>query len=53
MHDDIQDDDQYRYGEETPASAAWRRDGHQRGDYLIGMGYRLLAECHVDGDPWR
>ncbi|MCA8983639.1 MAG: polyprenyl synthetase family protein [Planctomycetaceae bacterium] len=51
VHDDIQDDDQYRYGEET----LHRRHGVGMainvGDYLIGMGYRLLAECHVDGDP--
>lgn len=51
VHDDIQDDDQYRYGEET----LHRRHGVGMainvGDYLIGLGYRLLAECQVADDP--
>jgi len=42
-HDDIQDDDAYRYGGET----LHRQHGVDRainvGDYLIGLGYRLIA----------
>jgi geranylgeranyl diphosphate synthase, type II len=51
VHDDIQDDDQFRYGEKT----LHRRHGVGMainvGDYLIGLGYRLLAECQVEEDP--
>ena len=43
VHDDIEDDDAYRYGEET----LHRRHGVpialNVGDYLIGLGYRLVA----------
>ena len=43
VHDDIEDDDSYRYGRET----LHRRHGVglaiNVGDYLIGLGYRLVA----------
>ena len=43
VHDDIEDDDQYRYGE----LAVHRRFGTPTainvGDYLIGLGYRLVS----------
>jgi geranylgeranyl pyrophosphate synthase len=43
VHDDIEDDDSYRYGKET----LHRRHGVSTainvGDYLIGLGYRLVA----------
>jgi geranylgeranyl pyrophosphate synthase len=43
VHDDIEDDDQFRYGE----PAVHRRFGIPTainvGDYLIGMGYRLVS----------
>ena len=43
VHDDIQDDDAYRYGQ----LAVHRRFGLSTainvGDYLIGLGYRLLS----------
>ncbi len=43
VHDDIEDDDQYRYGE----LAIHRRFGTPTainvGDYLIGLGYRLVS----------
>ncbi len=42
VHDDIQDDDAYRYGADT----LHRRHGSGQainiGDYLIGLGYRLI-----------
>lgn len=51
VHDDIQDDDEYRYGEETLHRQHGVGIAINVGDYLIGMGYRLLAECHVADDP--
>jgi geranylgeranyl pyrophosphate synthase len=43
VHDDIEDDDQFRYGQET----LHRRHGVPTainvGDYLIGLGYRLVG----------
>ncbi len=51
VHDDIQDDDQYRYGEETLHLKHGVGMAINFGDYLIGMGYRLLAECRVENDP--
>src|SRR5205807_6137372 len=43
VHDDIEDDDSFRYGHET----LHRRHGVPAainvGDYLIGLGYRLVA----------
>jgi geranylgeranyl diphosphate synthase type II len=56
VHDDIEDDDTFRYGRET----LHRRHGVSTainvGDYLIGLGYRLVsrersalgAECAAD-----
>jgi geranylgeranyl pyrophosphate synthase len=44
VHDDIEDDDAFRYGQ----PALHRRHGAAAainvGDYLIGLGYRLVAE---------
>ncbi len=51
VHDDIQDDDQYRYGEETLHLQHGIGQAINFGDYLIGEGYRLLAQCHVENDP--
>jgi geranylgeranyl diphosphate synthase, type II len=43
VHDDIEDDDEYRYGHQT----LHRRHGVSTainvGDYLIGLGYRMIA----------
>lgn len=56
VHDDIEDDDRYRYGEET----IHRRHGIPTainvGDYLVGLGYQCVsaardelgAECVAD-----
>jgi len=50
VHDDIQDDDQFRYGEDT----LHRRHGIGQainiGDHLIGLGYRLIHGSR-DLDP--
>jgi len=51
VHDDIQDDDQFRYGRET----LHRRHGVGAainiGDYLIGLGYRLVNSARNDIGP--
>src|SRR5262249_22587137 len=43
VHDDIEDDDEYRYGHQT----LHRRHGVSTainvGDYLLGLGYRMIA----------
>jgi geranylgeranyl pyrophosphate synthase len=52
VHDDIEDDDEFRYGRET----LHRRHGISTainiGDYLIGLGYRLVgrARKQLGGD---
>ena len=49
VHDDIEDDDAFRYGQ----PAVHRRFGVPTainvGDYLIGLGYRLLSRSSDDG----
>jgi len=51
VHDDIEDDDPYRYGR----AALHRRFGTATainvGDYLVGLGYRLVAEQRGRLDP--
>ena len=42
VHDDIQDDDQYRYGRETLHREHGTGHAINIGDYLIGLGYRLI-----------
>ena len=42
VHDDIQDDDQYRYGRETLHRQHGAGHAINIGDYLIGLGYRLI-----------
>lgn len=44
LHDDIEDGDEFRYGEPTPAHRLGMPVGLNLGDYLIGEGYRLLVE---------
>ncbi len=44
IHDDIEDDDSYRYGEETLHRRLGVPTAINVGDYLIGMGYRLVAK---------
>ncbi|MBC7965132.1 MAG: polyprenyl synthetase family protein [Fuerstia sp.] len=42
VHDDIQDDDQFRYGRETLHRQHGASHAINIGDYLIGLGYRLI-----------
>jgi geranylgeranyl pyrophosphate synthase len=56
VHDDIEDDDEYRYGERTLHRRYGVATAINVGDYLIGLGYRLLSrdrkeiggECAAD-----
>jgi geranylgeranyl pyrophosphate synthase len=43
VHDDIEDDDAYRYGQETLHRAHGVGTAINVGDYLIGLGYRLVS----------
>lgn len=43
VHDDIEDDDAYRYGQETLHRVHGVGTAINVGDYLIGLGYRLVS----------
>jgi geranylgeranyl pyrophosphate synthase len=43
VHDDIQDDDAFRYGQSTLHRDRGVATAINVGDYLIGLGYRLVA----------
>jgi geranylgeranyl pyrophosphate synthase len=43
VHDDIEDDDAYRYGQETLHRVHGVGAAINIGDYLIGLGYRLVS----------
>ena len=43
VHDDIEDNDQFRYGDETLHVKYGVPTGINVGDYLVGMGYRLIS----------
>lgn len=43
VHDDIEDDDQYRYGAETIHRKYGIPTAINVGDYMIGLGYRLVS----------
>lgn len=43
VHDDIEDDDQYRYGDPTLHRTYGTATAINVGDYLIGLGYRLVS----------
>jgi len=45
VHDDIEDDDQYRYGKETIHRRYDTGTAINVGDYLIGLGYRLALSA--------
>ena len=45
VHDDIQDDDLFRYGRETLHRSEGLGPAINIGDYLIGLGYRLVNSC--------
>ena len=56
VHDDIEDDDEFRYGRPTLHRVHGVGQAVNVGDYLIGLGYRLVsgasaelgAQCTVD-----
>jgi geranylgeranyl pyrophosphate synthase len=48
VHDDIEDDDPFRYGQPTLHRKHGVPMAVNVGDYLIGLGYRLVAEQR----PW-
>ncbi|MEX0977248.1 MAG: polyprenyl synthetase family protein, partial [Pirellulales bacterium] len=43
VHDDIEDDDPFRYGDETVHRRFGVATAINVGDYLIGLGYRLVS----------
>lgn len=51
VHDDIQDDDAWRYGRKTLHRQHGASQAINIGDYLIGLGYRLIhAARRLDAD---
>ncbi|MCS7015550.1 MAG: polyprenyl synthetase family protein [Gemmatales bacterium] len=50
VHDDIEDNDAYRYGQETLHRQYGIATAINVGDYLIGLGYRLAARCRNEMD---
>jgi geranylgeranyl pyrophosphate synthase len=43
VHDDIEDDDAFRYGDETVHRRYGAATAINVGDYMIGLGYRLVS----------
>jgi geranylgeranyl diphosphate synthase, type II len=50
LHDDLEDHDDFRYGQPTPGLRLGMPIALNLGDYLIGEGYRLLAESGLPAD---
>lgn len=50
VHDDIEDDDTYRYGRETLHRKHGMPIAINVGDYLIGLGYRLVSRGRKEAD---
>ncbi len=50
IHDDIEDDDDLRYGEKTLHTEHGLPFALNVGDLLIGEGYRLIAECAASAE---
>lgn len=48
VHDDIQDDDLFRYGRDTIHRSHGMGPAINIGDYLIGLGYKLVNSCRGD-----
>ena len=47
IHDDIEDDDQFRYGQKTLHAEHGVPVALNVGDLLIGEGYRMIAEARI------
>jgi geranylgeranyl pyrophosphate synthase len=50
IHDDIEDDDDYRYDRKTTHYENGIPQAINAGDYLIGQGYRILSQLPISGD---
>jgi geranylgeranyl diphosphate synthase, type II len=50
VHDDIEDGDELRYGQETIHKKYGIPVAINTGDLLIGEGYRLISECNLKSD---
>ena len=50
IHDDIEDDDDERYGKETLHHSHGMPVALNLGDFLLGEGYRLLAACDAPAE---
>ncbi|MDO9153363.1 MAG: polyprenyl synthetase family protein [Paludibacter sp.] len=50
IHDDIEDDADYRYDVETAHKKYGIPQAINAGDYLIGKGYRVLSELPIKGE---
>jgi len=50
VHDDIEDDDLYRYGQPVLHARYGVPVALNVGDFLLGEGYRLIAEAGFDAD---
>jgi len=48
IHDDIEDNDSFRYGKETLHARYGLAVAINLGDLLIGEGYRLISECQLE-----
>jgi geranylgeranyl diphosphate synthase, type II len=48
IHDDIEDQDDERYGEPTLHASCGTAVALNVGDLLLGEGYRLIGECQTD-----
>ncbi len=51
VHDDIEDDDLFRYGRETLHRAHGLGPAINIGDHLIGLGYKLITASRSTGGP--
>jgi geranylgeranyl pyrophosphate synthase len=51
VHDDIEDDDMFRYGETTLHRRYDTSTAINVGDYLIGLGYRLVSRDRIALGP--
>lgn len=50
IHDDIEDDDDFRYGQKTLHAEYGVPIALNAGDLLLGEGYRLLAEAEISDE---
>ncbi len=51
VHDDIEDNDHYRYGQQTLHQEYDLGTAINVGDHLIGLGYRLVTQSRKELDP--